>query len=924
MTRCVLLPLSVVLSLAAAFALPAPAEAATATTAATSAAPAVRERRLLDQGWRFHRGEAEGHGAGLDYDTRPHVENSEDGKDADARPDAAQALQRGDQPVLKPWILPTANYLLPSSRQHVRPPGNPGAEHPFVQAGFDDSGWQPVTLPHDWAISGPFLADGPHGGMGRLPSWGIGWYRRSLDIPESDRGRRLTLEIEGAMSYAAVWCNGQLMGGWPYGYSSWELDLSDCLHAGASNQLAIRLDNPPASARWYPGGGLYRNVWLRSTQSQHVVDGSVRITTPQVSAQHAQVRVRGALRNDAAMPRTLRTEIALFALERDGRRAGTPSARAVLPAQRLAGGSSAAFEQTLAITRPRLWGPLPNQQPHRYVAVATVRDGNRVVDIHETRFGIRDIRFDPAGGLQVNGERVQIRGVNNHHDLGALGAAFNRRAAERQLQILQSMGTNAIRMAHNPPASELLELTDEMGLLVVDEIFDSWEMKKTPLDFHLVFPDWHEADLRAMLRRDRNHPSVVLWSIGNEVGEQYSEEDGRRIARALRHIVREEDERPVTAAMNYASPEMSLPAELDVISLNYQGEGIRQQPEFEGTERIRTAPRYAAFHARFPDKAVLGSETASTLSTRGSFLFPVTALNTSPVRQGQGGDETTHQVSAYELYAVDFGVSPDVVFAAQDRHPFVAGEFVWTGFDYLGEPTPYYSARSSYSGIIDLAGFPKDRYYLYQARWRADLPMAHLLPHWTWPGREGELTPVHLFTSGDEAELFVNGISQGRRHKAPGAYRLRWDHVRYQPGELRVQTWRNGRPWAEDRVRTAQAVAQLQARADRSTLLSDGRDLSFISVQVADAGGQPVPQDARAIQFRVEGPAELLATDNGDPSDLVAFPSATRHAFNGKALAIIRALPGASGAVRVHVHAQGLPPAVVPLQVRPATNEVSP
>jgi len=873
-----------------------------------------RERRLLDDGWRFHRGEAEGQGVGLDYDMRPPQIDNEDGKEADARPDAASAVRAGDQPVLKPWILPTANPLLPEARRHARPPGNPGGDHPFVQAGFDDSGWQPVTLPHDWAITGPFLVDGPHGGMGRLPSWGIGWYRRTLDIPASDQGRRLTLEVEGAMSYAAVWCNGRLMGGWPYGYTSWELDLSDCLHPGSDNQLAIRLDNPPASARWYPGGGLYRPVWLRSTARQHVVDGSVRITTPQVNRQRAQVRVRGELRNDDADARMLQAEITLYPLRDDGQPAPAPVARAQLQPVQVAGGSSVTIDRALQVTQPRLWGPPPHQQPHRYLAEIRVRDGERLVDRHQTVFGIRDVRFDPVAGLQVNGERIPIRGVNNHHDLGALGAAFNRRAAERQLQLLQEMGANAIRMSHNPPAPELLELTDRMGLLVVDEIFDAWEMKKTPLDFHRVFPDWHEADLRAMLRRDRNHPSVVLWSIGNEVGEQYSEADGRRIARTLRGIVREEDDRPVTAAMNYSRPDMSLPAELDVISLNYQGEGIRQQPEFEGTERIRTAPQYAAFHARFPGKAILGSETASTLSSRGSYLFPVTPLPTSPVRQGQGGDEASHQVSAYDLYAVDFGVSPDTVFAAQDAHPFVAGEFVWTGFDYLGEPTPYYSSRSSYSGIIDLAGFPKDRYYLYQSRWRPELPMAHLLPHWTWPGREGQVTPVHVFTSGDEAELFVNNISQGRLRKAPGAYRLRWDQVRYQPGELRVQAWRNGRPWAEDRVRTAGEAATLHAAADRPTITADGRDLSFVSVQVADADGVPAPRDNRELHFRVEGPGELVATDNGDPTDMTAFPSAVRKAFNGRALAIVRALPGATGRVRVHVHAQGVAPAVVDIQ----------
>ncbi|MFG6487662.1 beta-galactosidase GalB [Roseateles sp. BYS78W] len=878
---------------------------------------APRERIELASGWRFQLGDPPG-AAPLMYDVRPEVRQSADGKVADARPEAAEQVQARGEAVLKPWVLPSANaFIGDASRRHQRPAGHPGGDLGIVQAGFDDSGWQAVTLPHDWAIAGPFLADGPHGGMGRLKSWGAAWYRRKLDIPATDVGRAIFLDVDGAMSYATVWLNGKLVGGWPYGYSSFRLDLTPYVKPGSENQLAIRLDNPPESARWYPGAGLYRKVWLVKTDPVHVGQWGTLVRTPDVSAASATVALDVTVDNQGQ--RAVRIDVAteVFALDEQGRAQGPAVARIVRAGVAVAAGGHGLASGTARIAKPRLWGPRPQQQPNRYVAVTQLSRDGHVVDRVETRFGIRSLRFDADAGLLVNGQPVRLNGVNNHHDLGSLGAAFNLRAAERQLEILQAMGANAIRMSHNPPDPALLELTDRMGLLVIDEIFDSWERKKTPLDFHLIFPDWHEPDLRAMLRRDRNHPSIMMWSIGNEVGEQYTGAEGAAIAHELHRIAHEEDPtRPTTTAMNYAKSDMPLPAEVDVIGLNYQGEGIRQDAEFEGTDRIRTPPQYPLFHAKFPSKPIFSSETASAFSSRGVYLFPVAPANSSITRDGRGGDSTTRQVSGYELYAVDFGSSADKVFASLDRHPFVAGEFVWTGFDYLGEPTPYYASRSSYSGIVDLAGFPKDRYWLYQSRWRPDLPMAHLLPHWTWPERVGQVTPVHAFTSGDEAELFLNGRSLGRRKKGAFEYRLRWDDVVYEPGELKLVTYRDGKPWATTSVVTAGTAAGLALEADRTDIAADGRDLSFVMLRVVDAQGRTVPRADTRIRFSLDGPGDIVATDNGDATSFEPFPSTTRKAFSGQALAIVRGRPGAGGTLTLRAEADGFAPTRLTLQTR--------
>jgi beta-galactosidase len=881
-----------------------------------------RERISINDNWRFTKGDPTNNTVSLLYDGRRAQTQRRFAAEADGNAAINESVSNetaNGSAVIKQWILPSGNaFINDPSRRFVRPPGNPGDGVAYVQPGFDDSSWQQINLPHDWAIEGPFTHSGG-GGMGRLPSAGIGWYRRKLDLPAVDAGKSIFLEVDGAMSYATVWLNRQLVGGWPFGYASWRLDLTSCARPGGENELVIRLDNPPNSSRWYPGGGIYRNVWLVKTMPVHVSHWGTQLRTPEVSPTKATVNLQVTIANDSKQSANVSVATEIFSLDASGKNAGPAVANVASMNLQVSAGSNAVAEGSTTISNPKLWGPPPTQKPNRYVAVTTISQGEKVMDRYETPFGIRTVKFDPNKGVLVNSERIDLKGVCDHHDLGALGAAFNYRAAQRQLELLQEMGCNAIRTSHGPPAPELLELTDEMGFLVMDETFDVWVRQKTPMDFHLIFPDWQEQDLRAHLRRDRNHPSVIFWSIGNEVSEQYTGTNGADLARKLCDIVHDEDPtRPATSAMNYAKPDMPLPAVLDVIGLNYQGEGIRDTPEFAGTDRIRTSPQYPAYHAKFPDKLIVSTETASAFSSRGIYLFPVTSEISAPVRDGRGGDSKICQVSAYELHAVDFGSSADKVFSSLERHPFVSGEFVWTGWDYLGEPTPYDSSRSSYSGIIDLAGFKKDRFFLYQAHWRPDFPMAHILPHWTWPERVGQITPVHVFTSGDEAELFLNGKSLGRKKKGAYEYRLRWDDVVYEPGTLKVVAYKNGAKWATAEMKTAGPSAELKLEPDRNEIRADGRDLSFVTVTVTDKAGLTSPRAENRIHFNIEGPGEIVATDNGDPTSFESFHSRDRNAFSGLCLVIVRGKAGQVGMINVSATADGLKAGKASIKTAPA------
>ncbi len=868
-------------------------------------AKSPRERISINYDWNFTKGDpAAGSTDSLNYPVSR--SSSRGGFGGGRRGAAAPAPTVDPASGIAAFILPTSNdFIADPEKRYTRPSGNYGGDVPYVNSAFDDSGWSKIDLPHDYAIEGPFITTGG-GGMGRLPIEGVAWYRKHLNIPAGDEGKQIYLDIDGSMSYTTVWCNGQIAGGWPFGYASWRVDLTPYLKFGSDNVLAIRLDNPPASSRWYPGAGIYRNVWITKTSPVHVGQWGTYITTPEVSSDSAQILLKVTVDNNSKENANVKVSTKIFEIDSSDKKVGNAVA-SISPADlEIQSGKNAIVETKGTVNNPRLWGTGVYNKSNRYVAVTMIEQDGEIVDTYETIFGIRTIKFDPDKGFFLNGEHVKLNGVCNHHDLGALGTAVNYRGLQRQLEILAEMGCNAIRTSHNPPAPELLEIADKMGFLIMDESFDIWERQKTVNDYHLLYTQWHEQDLRAMLRRDRNHPSVVIWSIGNEVGEQTGGAESVAVAKSLVDICREEDPtRPTISGMNSARANSLFVGPIDLVGLNYQG-----------TTTYGAPPKYPVFHEAFPDKLVLGTETASTISTRGTYTFPVVSGLGTPATANAGEDSVKKYVSSYDLYSAPWSYSPDREFISQDIYPYLAGEFVWTGFDYIGEPTPFDSSRSSYFGIIDLAGFKKDRFYLYQAYWRPDYPMAHILPHWTWPDRVGQVTPVHVYTSGDEAELFLNGKSLGRKKKifdsqvpsmdGKPAYRIRWDDVVYEPGELKVITYKNGKEWATDVMRTAGDAAKLSLEPDRAVIDNDGYDLSFVTLTVQDNKGITAPRADNLIKFSVSGQGEIVATDNGDPTDFTVFPSHERKAFNGLALVIVKAKHGQSGSITVTAQSEGL------------------
>lgn len=766
--------------------------------------------------------------------------------------------------------------------------------------GLNTNGWQTVDVPHDWAINGPFdenndmqmvqvLEDGERvakkrsGRTGGLPHVGIGWYRNSLEIPASWKGKRIFVEFDGAMSHAKVYLNGSYVGEWPYGYASFGFELTDKIDFGNANLLAVRLENKPNSSRWYPGAGIYRNVRLVATQPVRVKQWGTYISTPEIEKGNGNVKIETILDGWAAGIKNVRLTTNLF------------DAQGKLVSTITNGVSNLKTIQELIVTRPHLWSVT---DPYLYKAESVVEVDGKKSDQYTTTFGFRYFRFTNNEGFFLNGKNMKLNGVCMHHDLGALGAAVNVSALQRQLTMLQEMGCNAIRTSHNPPTPELLDLCDKMGFLVIDEAFDEWKHAKCENGYNTLWDEWAEKDMVAFIHRDRNHPSIILWSVGNEIREQ-SVTGGEVYCQFLVDICKREDPtRPTTAGFNQweAAIKNGFANIVDVPGWNYKPQ------------------HYSYIHRNFPEWTMYASETASTVSSRGEYFLPAVA---QVIRE-----RVPYHTSSYDMEYPPWATSPDREFAAQDSFPFMGGEFVWTGFDYLGEPTPFnnvWPSRSSYFGIVDLAGIPKDRYYLYQSKW-TDKKVLHHLPHWNWEGLEGKPIPVHCYTNYDRAELFVNGKSHGIREKDPATlytkFRLVWDDVPYAPGELKVVALdKNNTPLASKIIKTAGKPAKIILGADRNSVSHSEKELAFVTATVVDANGVPCPKAGNKITLSVSGQGKLRAADNGDPTSVESFGDPVRSAFNGKCVAILQST-ASNGEMKLVAQSPGLENAEVILQIK--------
>jgi len=900
---------------------------------------------------------------------------------------------------------------------------------------FDDSSWTVVRLPHDWAIAGPFNP-AENGYAGKLPWKGVGWYRKTFTLNASEAGRRVYFDFDGVMAFPKVYINGKLAGQWDYGYMSFRVDATDHIRAG-SNIIAVRADTTGHGTRWYPGAGIYRKVMMTICEPVHISHWATFITTPEVKDNEAAVRLRSTIENHRDTQTDVNVEVVL--LDPAGQVLASSASRGP---DSISAGGTCDIERFLTVTDPQRWDI---KTPRLYTARIIVRAGDRILDTEAVPFGIRTVRFTADDGFYLNGRRVQLYGVNLHHDHGPLGAAFYTRAMERQLEIMREMGVNAIRTSHNPPAPELLDLCDRMGFVVWDEAFDKWDDKADRIDGEPPLQEHGHRQIRNLVMRDRNHPSIVIWSIGNEIGNQPYDREGKSPERVkyMGDFVRRYDPtRPVGISCH-------IPGTAD--------EPILDSMDLTGWNYAR---RYDRCRQHYPGKPIIYSESASTLSTRGFYELPLPNEKTQFSRQ--------LQVSSYDLNSAAWSDIPDIEFQLMEDDSFVAGELVWTGFDYLGEPTPFaQQARSSYFGIVDLCGIPKDRFYLYRSYWRPQVRTVHILPHWNWPDRIGKNVPVFVYTNGDSAELLLNGRSLGRRTKGqvpekpvnfalgavasassveadkgndaraandtdsstrwcagsegPGQwwqidlgkekavgylaiefekeaknygyrikastdqsdwttlvtkntsrtprwggprdvfhavdaqvrflrveftamrggawasirefgvypervesayydvtykYRLRWNDVVYEPGELKAIAYKDGREIGRAVMRTAGEPAALRLTPDRERLSATGEDLCYILAETQDEKGTPCPLASNLVQFEVDGPAQIAAVGSGNPLSLEPFQADYRKLFNGKAMLILRMTEGQAGQIRVTASSDGLKAADIVVRSR--------
>lgn len=790
------------------------------------------------------------------------------------------------------------------------------------QTNYNDSKWQNVVVPHDWAIYGPFGIDNDkqnvaiaqdgqkeameHAGRtGGLPFVGVGWYRLKFDNKHFAEGKKATIIFDGAMSNAEVYLNGKKVGHWPYGYNSFHFDVTEFMNKdGKDNLLSVRLENKPESSRWYPGAGLYRNVHVVVTSDTYVPTWGTQITTPKVNKEFATAKIITKLvfpKENKISDYIIHTEI----FDAKGKKVSSS----------VANGNDLYknyFEQDIHILSPNMW---TIDNPHLYKAVSTIKKGETVKDVYTTTFGVRTIEIVPDKGFFLNGERTVFKGVCNHHDLGPLGAAVNDAAIRRQIRILKDMGCNAIRTSHNMPAPELVRACDEMGMMLMVESFDEWKGAKVQNGYHKIFDQWAEKDLVNLLHQFRNNPSVVMWCIGNEVPDQHNPQRGPKLSRFLQDICHREDPtRPVTQGMDAPDAVVgnNMAATMDVAGFNYRPH------------------RYKVNYSKLPQQIILGSETASTVSSRGVYKFPVVRASMKKYED--------HQSSSYDVEHCGWSNLPEDDFIQHEDLPYCIGEFVWTGFDYLGEPTPYYSdwpSHSSLFGIIDLAGLPKDRYYLYRSHWNKKEETLHILPHWNWQGREGEVTPIFVYTNYPTAELFINGKSQGKRtkdltvtvHNSEDAksrnefkrqkrYRLMWFDTKYEPGTVKVVAYNDkGEPVAEKEMKTAGKPYKIELIADRSEIKADGKDLSFITVKVVDKDGNLCPNAENLINFKVTGEGSYRAGANGKTTSLESFQKPSMKVFSGMMTAIVSSNEKA-GTIKLQAMSKGLKTATITIKTK--------
>ena len=754
---------------------------------------------------------------------------------------------------------------------------------------YDDSAWRMLNVPHDWAIEGDFSASAPSGNSGGALPGGVGWYRKSFEVAAADKGKLFYIDFDGVYMNAKVWINGQLLGQRPYGYSSFRFDLTPHLKFGARNVVAVRVDNSDQpNSRWYSGCGIYRHVWLVKTEKIHVAHWGTHVV-----AEGNKVSVSVSIDNNTTSQQTVVVRNKIISP------AGVQVASASKKLSLNPSAKSIRSLSQLKVSRPQIWSC---ETPYIYKVVTTIEQNGKVVDTYETPTGFRTFKFDAEKGFSLNGKSMKINGVCQHHDLGCLGAAVNEDALYRQLRILKEMGTNAVRCSHNPPAPELLAMCDTMGLIVMDESFDMWRRRKTKNDYARFFDQWAERDLTDLVLRDRNHPSILMWSIGNEVLEQWSSADADTLsaeqanlilnaghdASTLSHgtemsvnsllcknlceiIRRLDNTRPITAGCNEPDPKNHLfkSGALDIIGFNYHHQWVKDVPK------------------NFPGKPFIFSESVSALQTRGFYMMPSDSVYKAPIEWWLPYQDPSFQCSAYDNMHASWSSTHEETWDAVKHNDFVGGQFIWTGFDYIGEPTPYgFPARSSYFGIVDLAGFPKDSYYMYQSEW-TDKQVLHLFPHWNW--LDGQHIDLWCYyNNADEVELFINGRSQGvKAKKDDHEYHLMW-RVKFEPGEVKAVARKNGKVVAEKTIRTSGAPAQLRMTSDRIRFGNNpnGDNLAFITVEVIDKDGNLCPRADDQVFFEVEG-GRIVGVDNGNPISMERFKDTKRKAFNGKCLVVV-------------------------------------